>query len=109
MENLKNLPYDWAHGFVKSSFSAGGYGVGQELPYATKSYWKMSGEPDKAVREDLAAEFYANNKKWVNCIVLFEEPLWPYWDPNQIESWDMRPMANGNIGSINNINLVTMR
>ena len=108
-ENKSNFPYDWAHGFVKSSFSAGGYGVGQELPYATKSYSKMSGEPDKAVREALAAEFYTNNRKWANCIGFFEEPLWPYWDPSQIESWDMRPQANGNIGTINNVNLVIMK
>ena len=108
-ENKSNFPYDWAHGFVKSSFSAGGYGVGQELPYATKSYSKMSGEPDKAVREALAEEFYTNNRKWANCIGFFEEPLWPYWDPNQIESWDMRPQANGNIGTINNVNLVIMK
>ena len=108
-ENKSNFPYDWAHGFVVSSFSAGGYGVGQEIPYATKSYSKMSGEPDKAVREALAAEFYTNNRKWANCIGFFEEPLWPYWDPNQIESWDMRPQANGNIGTINNVNLVIMK
>jgi ABC-type transport system substrate-binding protein len=108
-ENKSNFPYDWAHGFVKSSFSAGGYGVGQEIPYATKSYSLMSGEPDKAVREELAAEFYTNNRKWVNCIGFFEEPLWPYWDPKQIESWDMRPQANGNIGTINNVNLVIMK
>ena len=48
--------------------------MGQEIPYATKSYSKMSGEPDKAVREELAAEFYTNNRKWVNCIGFFEEP-----------------------------------
>ncbi|HAT22103.1 MAG TPA: hypothetical protein DCS57_04725 [Dehalococcoidia bacterium] len=83
--------------------------MGQELPYATKSYSLMSAEPDKAVREELAAEFYTNNRKWANCIGFFEEPLWPYWDPNQIESWDMRPQANGNIGTINNINLAVMK
>ena len=32
-ENKSNLPYDWAHVFVNSGMSAGGYGVGQELPY----------------------------------------------------------------------------
>tara|TARA_Y100000588_G_C14200968_1_gene902475 strand:- start:100 stop:1629 length:1530 start_codon:yes stop_codon:yes gene_type:complete len=109
-ENKSNFPYDWAHGFVVSSFSAGGYGVGQEIPYAAKSYSKMSGEPDKAVREELAAEFYANNKKWVNCIGIMEEPLWPYYDPNQIESWDMRPVAEGTLGAgFNHANLIKMK
>ncbi|MCI0440151.1 MAG: ABC transporter substrate-binding protein, partial [Chloroflexi bacterium] len=31
-ENKSNFPYDWAHGFVMSSISSGGYGVGMEVP-----------------------------------------------------------------------------
>ena len=107
-ENHSNFPYDWAHGFVVSSFSAGGYGVGQEIPYATKSYSLMSGEPDLAKREELAAEFYTQNRKWANCIGIFEEPLWPFSGPD-VESWDQRPIANGNIGGVNNIRTVKLK
>ena len=107
-ENKSNFPYDWAHGFVVSSFSAGGYGVGQEIPYATETYSTMAGEPDKAVREELAASFYTNNRKWANCVGLFEEPLWPVFDPNAVAEWDMRPMANGNLGTINNIRTIKL-
>ena len=108
-ENKSNFPYDWAHGFVVSSFSAGGYGVGQEIPYATATYSTMAGEPDKAVREELAADFYTNNRKWANCVGLFEEPLWPVFDPSTVTEWDMRPMANGNLGTINNIRTVQLQ
>lgn len=104
-----NFPYDWAHGFVLSSFSARGYGVGQEIPYATKSYATMSGEPDVAKREELAAEFYTHNRKWANCIGIFEEPMWPFSNPKAVESWDQRPIANGNVGGINNVRTVVLK
>ena len=108
-ENKSNFPYDWAHGFVVSSFSAGGYGVGQEIPYATESYSSMAGEPDKAKREELAARFYSENRRWANCVGLFEEPIWPVYNPSAIEQWDMRPMANGNLGTINNIRTIILK
>jgi ABC-type transport system substrate-binding protein len=108
-ENKSNFPYDWAHGFVVSSFSAGGYGVGQEIPYATEIYSTMAGEPDKAKREELAARFYSENRRFANCTGLFEEPIWPVYNPNSIDAWDMRPMANGNLGTINNIRTIKLK
>ena len=92
-----------------SSFSAGGYGVGQEIPYATESYSSMAGEPDKAKREEIASGFYSANRKWANCTGLFEEPIWPVYNPSSIDEWDMRPMANGNLGTINNIRTIKMK
>jgi ABC-type transport system substrate-binding protein len=108
-ENKSNFPYDWAHGFVVSSFSAGGYGVGQEIPYATEIYSTMAGEPDKAKREELAARFYSENRRWANCTGLFEEPIWPVYNPSVIDEWDMRPMANGNLGTINNVRTIKLK
>jgi ABC-type transport system substrate-binding protein len=101
-ENKANLPYDWAHGFVVSSMSAGGYGVGQELPYAGKSYLGMVGEPDKAKREELAAEFFDNNRKFANCVGIFESPVWVMYDSDEVIEWDIRPNANGNQNAMNN-------
>ena len=57
----------------------------------------------------MAARFYTNNRKWANCVGLFEEPLWPVYDPYAITEWDMRPMANGNLGTINNIRTIKLR
>ena len=110
-ENKSNFPYDWAHGFVVSSYSAGGYGVGQEIPYATEIYSTMAGEPDLAKRETLAATFYEQNRFWANCVGTFEEPIWPIFDPDAFVGgdWDMRPMANGNLGTINNIRTVKLK
>jgi hypothetical protein len=107
-ENHSNFPYDWAHGFVISSASAGGYGVGQEVPYATSAYFAMSGEPDKAKREALAATFYTENREWANCVGILEEPLWPMFDPDEIVVWDQRPNANGNLHGINNVRSIRL-
>lgn len=108
-ENKSNFPYDWAHGFVMSSLSSGGYGIGQEIPYARDTYATMAGEADKAVREQVSENFFDMNRHWANCIGIFEEPLTPMYDPNRIASWDMRPMANENLNTINNIRSIRLK
>ena len=107
-ENKANFPYDWAHGFVMSSISAGGYGVGQEIPWAAETYLQMAGEPDKAKREELAAAFYDNNRHWAMCVGVFEVPIWPAFNPDMIEEWDQRPIANGNLAGINNVRTIQL-
>ena len=108
-ENHSNFPFDWAHGFVMSSISAGGYGVGMEIPWAAETYLQMAGEPDKAVREELAHAFYSNNREWALCVGLFEYPIWPLFNPDEIEAWDQRPTALTNLGGINNIRTIKLR
>ncbi len=110
-ENKSNFPYDWAHGFVMSSISAGGYGVGMEIPWASESYTKMAGEPDKAKREAMSASFFESNAREALCVGIFERPLWPAIDPDAFVggTWDMRPMANGNLFAINNIRTVKLK
>ena len=107
-ENKANFPYDWAHGFVMSSISAGGYGVAQELPFAAQTYLEMAGEPDKAKREELAAAFYDNNRHWAACVGVFEIPIWPAYNPDLIAEWDQRPIANGNLAGINNVRTIKL-
>ena len=108
-ENHSNFPYDWAHGFVVSSFSAGGYGVGQEIPYATATYSAMAGEPDMAKREDMSENFFDMNRKWANCVGIFEEPLWPLFNPNLVTAWDQRPTANGNLAGITEVRSIKLK
>ena len=108
-ENHSNFPFDWAHGFVMSSVSAGGYGVGMEVPWAAQTYLQMAGEPDKAKREELARAFYTNNREWAMCVGLFEYPNWPIFNPDKIEAWDQRPTALTNLGGINNIRTIRLR
>ena len=69
----------------------------------------MAGEPDVAKREELAANFYEQNRFFANCIGIFEEPLWPMYNTDLIGVWDMRPMANGNIGTVNNVRTITLK
>jgi len=57
----------------------------------------------------VSSEFYTQNRKWANCIGIFEEPLWPFSDSKTVESWDQRPIANGNIGGVNNIRTVKLK
>ncbi len=108
-ENHSNFPYDWAHGFVMSSISAGGYGVGMEIPWAAQTYLNMAGEPDKATREDLAEAFYTNNRHWALCVGVFEFPVWPAYSPDAIAQWDQRPTALGNLGGINGARSIKLK
>ena len=108
-ENHSNFPFDWAHGFVMSSISAGGYGVGMEIPWAARIYLAMAAEPDQSAREDLAREFYTNNRREALCVGVFEFPIWPAYDPGDIETWDQRPTALGNMGGINNIRTIKLK
>ena len=101
-ENKSNYPYDWAHGFVMSSISAGGYGVGVEVPFASETYLVMSASPDKAAREALSAGFYEQNRKWALCVGIMERPIWSMFNPDRVVEWDQRPTANDNVGAINN-------
>lgn len=107
-ENHSNFPFDWAHGFVKSSISAGGYGVGMEIPWAAETYLQMAGEADKAKREELSTAFYNNNREWAMCVGVFEFPLWPAYNVDQVAEWDQRPMANGNMAGINNVRTIKL-
>ncbi len=108
-ENHSNFPYDWAHGFVMSSVSAGGYGVGMEVPFATETYFAMAGEPDKAKREALSEKFYSENRRWALCVGVFEYPIWPMYNVNKIAAWDQRPDANGNLNGINNVRSIKLK
>lgn len=101
-ENRSNYPYDWAHGFVMSSVSAGGYGVGMEVPFASETYLAMSASLDKAAREAISAAFYEQNRKWALCVGIMERPIWSMFNPDRIVEWDQRPTANENVGAINN-------
>jgi hypothetical protein len=110
-ENKANFPYDWAHGFAMSSISAGGDGVGMEIPFASEIYSIMAGEPHKAKREALSAAFFANNRAEALCVGIFERPLWPMFDPDAFVGgdWDMRPMANSDLNAINNIRTARLK
>ena len=55
-----------------------------------------------AKREVLAAEFYTNNRKFANCVGIFERPDWVIYDADEVVEWDMRPNMNGNQAAMNN-------
>ena len=51
------FPWDWARGFVMSSWSDGGYGVGMEVPFAAENYAKVAKSTDKEERISLNNAF----------------------------------------------------
>lgn len=108
-ENHSNFPYDWAHGFVMSSISSGGHGVGMEIPFASVSIFEMSGEPDRSKRNAFAKRFYDENRYWALCVGFFEQPIWPMYDPRVVVEWDQRPNANENLYGINNIRSIKLK
>ena len=69
----------------------------------------MAGEPDMAKREALSENFFDQNRHWANCVGIFEEPLWPLFNPNQITAWDQRPTANGNLAGITEVNSIKLK
>jgi ABC-type transport system substrate-binding protein len=110
-ETKSNFPYDWAHGFLMSSISAGEYGVGMEIPWASETYVEMLNEIDKDSREAFASAFYQNNADNALCVGIFERPIWPIFAPDTMVNgdWDMRPMADDTLSTINNIRSIKLK
>ena len=57
----------------------------------------------------MSENFFDMNRKWANCVGIFEEPLWPLFNPNQIIAWDQRPTANGNLAGITEVNSIKLK
>jgi len=71
----------------------------------------MVNEIDKDSREALASAFYQNNADDALCVGIFERPLWPIFAPDAMVDgdWDMRPMANDTLSTINNIRSIKLK
>lgn len=109
-ENNGAFPYDWPHGLPATSHTIGGFGIGQELPYALNAYNSAAKELDTKARKTFAQEFFTQNRYWANCVGLFEGPIWSIYDPDALEGgdWDQRPNANPNFWTINNLRSVKL-
>ena len=109
-ENNGAFPYDWPHGLPATSHTIGGFGIGQELPYALNAYNSAAKELDAKAREEFAQEFFTQNRYWANCVGVVEGPIWSIYDPDALEGgdWDQRPNANPNFWTINNIRSVKL-
>ena len=90
-------PYlgDFPKGVVFTTLSRGGFSCAMEIPFVLENYLKTAGELDKAQRIANNTELLEYYRHWrLNSgIAAIPEPL--VWNPNSIESWEMRANAAG--------------
>lgn len=90
-----SVPWDFPKGVVFTSLSRGGFSCAMEIPFVLENLLKTQGELDKAQRIANNTELLEYYRHWrLNSgIAAIPEPM--VWNPNSIESWDMRANAAG--------------
>ena len=90
-----SVPWDFPKGVVFTTLSRGGFSCAMEIPYVLENYLRTAGELDKAQRIANNTELLEYYRHWrLNSgIAAIPEPL--VWNPNSIESWEMRANAAG--------------
>ena len=90
-----SVPWDYPKGVVFTTLSRGGFSCAMEIPFVLENHLKTAGELDKAQRVANNTELLEYYRHWrLNSgIAAIPEPL--VWNPNSIESWEMRANAAG--------------
>ena len=90
-----SVPWDFPKGVVFTTLSRGGFSCAMEIPFVLENYLKTAGELDKAQRIANNTELLEYYRHWrLNSgIAAIPEPM--VWNPNSIESWEMRANAAG--------------
>ena len=78
-----------------TTLSRGGFSCAMEIPFVLENYLKTASELDKAQRIANNTELLEYYRHWrLNSgIAAIPEPM--IWNPNSIESWEMRANAAG--------------
>jgi hypothetical protein len=108
-DNNTAFPFDWARGYVMSSWSDLGYGVGMEVPYAAKNYAEVALETDAAKRSDMNEQLAINSISDALCIATVHDPLGTVQNPNLIASYDKPPQAEGTLGQMGNLESLVLK
>jgi ABC-type transport system substrate-binding protein len=103
------MPYDWARGFVMSSWSDGGYGVGMEIPFAAANYAAVALMTDKDERNAANEAFAAKGIENALCIGLVHEPVGTLQNPELVEAYEKLPQANGNLQQFVNLESLKLK
>ena len=103
------FPWDWARGFVMSSWSDGGYGVGMEVAFAADNYAKVAKSTDKDERITLNNAFADEGYRQALCVGIVLEPVTVMYDPNVVAEWEPLPNGNGNLNGINNVESIVLK
>jgi ABC-type transport system substrate-binding protein len=104
-----SMPYDWARGFVMSSWSDGGYGVGMEIPFAADNYAKVALMTDKAARSAANEAFAQKGIENALCIGLVHEPVGTVQNPDLIAEYEKLPQAEGSLQQMNNLESLVLK
>ena len=104
-----SMPYDWARGFVMSSWSDGGYGVGMEIPFAADNYAKVALMTDKAERNAANEAFSEKGIESALCIGLVHEPVGTLQNPDLVAAYEKLPQANGNLQQFVNLESLKLK
>ena len=104
-----SMPYDWARGFVMSSWSDGGYGVGMEIPFAAKNYAEVALMTDKELRNAANESFSEKGIENALCIGLVHEPVGTLQNPDLVAAYEKLPQANGNLQQFVNLESLQLK
>ena len=104
-----SMPYDWARGFVMSSWSDGGYGVGMEIPWAAKNYAEVALMTDKALRSSTNEAFAMKGIENALCIGIVHEPVGTVQNPDLIAAYEKLPQAEGSLQQMNNLESLVLK
>ena len=103
------MPFDWARGFVMSSWSDGGAGAGMEIPYAASNYGAASIETEKQKRLELNERFAEQGIESALCIGIVHGPVGTIQNSELVESWEKLPSANLNLHQFGNLESLVLK
>ncbi len=93
------LPYDWVRGEEETSLTRGGFGCHMESPFILDVVRKVAAEPDLQKRIEInrtLADYLHHQALKIGVIAL---PTVAVYNPNAIESWNMRRAPQNNANS----------
>ncbi|GBD10778.1 Heme-binding protein A [bacterium HR23] len=105
-DGKSGFPYRWAKGFTNCSISAGGFGVGMEIPKMCELYLKTAAEIDPIKQKQYVDEFHDYSYHWMLMPGTIEYPQIMIYNPKRIASWDLLPNTNANLGGLSNLESV---
>ena len=102
-------PWNWPRfSFWNTTITRGGFGGGLEIPDIADFYQRASAEPDPEKRIDINNAFAEWMREWMLGMGTVGVPNLIVYNPNAIESWDMRPSTGGSSFHFNSLERITL-
>ena len=102
-------PWNWPRfSFWNTTITRGGFGGGLEIPDIADFYQRASAEPDPEKRIEINNAFAEWMREWMLGMGTVGVPNLIVYNPNAIESWDMRPSTGGSSFHFNSLERITL-